>query len=266
MKTYTERLVFSRLSDEAKAKLVEETVRWGHTIWHSNADALRGYLMEKKSLETYFYSLRTEDGTLVGSSTVKFYRVDYNGEDIVIVKLALGVNPEHRGNKFALRCLMSELLHWKVRHPRQPLYIFSTLIHPVTYKLCCDLLGDDLYPYFENPVNPERHKMLTFLTERFGVEKSDTPSPYVYKELFSAKETQEVNDYWRTNQRPEVRFFIEHCPNYYNSDDCLICLAPIRLTHVFSHMVRTLVRNQIDKVRGRKHKFASGESTRSSAE
>lgn len=263
MKTYTERFVFSRLSDEAKAELVEETIRWALTVWHSNADDLRGYWMEQKSFETYFYTLRTEDGALVGSSTIKFYRVDYGGEDIVIGKLGLGVSPEHRGNKFALRCLMSEFLRWKMRHPRQPLYLFSTLIHPVTYKLCCDLLGEELYPYFKDPVNPERHKMLEFLTERFGVEKSNTPSPYVYKEAFSAQETQEAIDYWRNNQRPEVRFYLEHCPDYYRSGDCLVGLAPLSLTHVLSRMVRTLARNQLDRVRGRKHRFASQESTRS---
>lgn len=258
VKTRTERLVFSKMADGEKATLVEEIVRWGLTIWHSNADDLRGYWLEKKSFETFCYLLRTADGTLVGCSTIKLYKVNFEGKDLVIVKLGLGVDPKHRGNKFALRCLMSELLRWRAVHPLQPLYLFSTLIHPVTYKLCCDLLQEQLYPYFKKPENPHAHRLVEHLTELFGVPKSDAPSPYVYKERFSAIESEEAIEYWRNNKRPEVRFYLEHCPNYYNqSGDCLICLAPIKLTHTLALMVRTLGRNRLDHMRGRKHRFAS---------
>lgn len=256
MKTKTDRYLFSKMAPEAKQTLVDEVVQWGLTIWHSTADDLRGYWLEQKSYETILYVLRTEDGRIVGSSTMKLYRIEYEGKTHVVVKLGLGVNPEFRGNKFALRCLMTEMLRWKAQHPIQSLYLFSTLIHPVTYKLCCDLLNEALYPHFNNPVNPERQKMVEFLADHFGVEKADSPVPFVYKEKFSAIETDEATEYWRNNQRPEVRFYIEHCPQYYRSKDCLICLAPINLTHVLALMLRTLARNRMDRIRGRKHKFS----------
>jgi hypothetical protein len=53
-----------------------------------------------------------------------------------------------------------------------------------------------------------------------------------------------------------VRFYIEHCPTYHNSGDCIICLAKLDLTHLVPHMIGTLARNRVDKWRGRKHKFA----------
>ena len=256
MKTKTERLAFSTLADDAKRKLVDEVVQWALTIWHSTAEDLQGYWLERKSFETILYTLRADGGRLVGTATLKFYRVTYEGKDLVIVKLGLGVDPRHRGNKFALRCLMSELLRWKLAHPVQSIYLFSTLIHPVTYKLCCDLLQDQLYPYFDHPENPEMQKMVAYLAGVFGVEKVDSPSPFVYQERFSAIETQEAIDYWRNNQRPEVRFFVEHCPEYYRSGDCLIGLAPLHLTHVLALMIRTLARNRMDRWRGRKPTFA----------
>jgi len=256
MKTKTERLAFSTLADDAKRKLVDEVVQWALTIWHSTAEDLQGYWLERKSFETILYTLRADGGRLVGTATLKFYRVTYEGKDLVIVKLGLGVDPRHRGNKFALRCLMSELLRWKLAHPVQSIYLFSTLIHPVTYKLCCDLLQDQLYPYFDHPENPEMQKMVAYLAGVFGVEKVDSPSPFVYQERFSAIETQEAIDYWRNNQRPEVRFFVEHCPEYYRSGDCLIGLAPLHLTHVLTLMIRTLARNRMDRWRGRKPTFA----------
>lgn len=256
MKMKTERHLFSKLPDEQKQELVDEVVQWSLAVLHSNTGHPRTYWLDTKSYETILYLLRTEEGKLVGTTTLKLHRVHYEGNDIVVVKLGLGIDPQHRGNKFALRCLMSEMLRWKVTHPIQPLYLFSTLIHPVTYKLCCDLLGDRLYPYFKNPVNPEMRKMLEYLVELFDVEKADAPSPFVYKERFSAIETQEAVDYWRNSQRPEVRFFVEHCPGYHCSSDCLICLAPVDLTHILARMIGTLARNRLDRWRGRKPRFA----------
>ncbi len=255
IKTKTERYLFTKLSPEAKHTLVEEVVQWGLSIWHSTADDLRSYWLETKSYETVLYVLRTVDGTMVGSATMKFYRVPYEGEELTVVKLGLGVSPEHRGNKFALRCLLFQLLREKTYRPRQRLYLFSTLIHPVTYKLCCDLLEDQIYPYFKSPDHPRMQKMVEHLTELFGVEKADSPYPFVYKERFSAIETDQAIEYWRNNQRPEVRFFVEHCPQYYCSGDCLVGLAHLSLGHVTSHMLRTLARNRLDKLRGRKAKF-----------
>jgi hypothetical protein len=256
MKTKTERHVFSALSAQARTRLVEEIVQWGLSVWNSTAEDLRGYWLETKSYDTNIYLLRTEDGRLVGSSTFKYYRVDYEGKAIVVVKLGLGVDPKHRGNKFAMRCAMLELLYFKLAHPRTPFYVFSTLIHPVTYKLCCDLLGDRLYPYFKRPDNPEMQKMAAYLAERFGVEKADSPHPFVYRERFSPAETQTARDYWRNNPRPEVRFYVEHCPNYDCSDDCLIGLALLEVTHMIPLGMRTLVRNRMDRWRGRKPRFA----------
>ena len=260
VRTSIQRYQYSKMSPEARAELADEIVAWGLGIWHSTAADLRGYYLEQKSYDTVIYVLRSGDGTLVGSATMKFYRVEFEGErNTVVVKLGLGVSPEHRGNKFALRCLMWELLRWKASHPRTPIYLFSTLIHPVTYKLCCDLLSDRLYPWFEHPENPAMQQKVEQLCALFGVEKARSPSPFVYVEKFSAIETREAIDYWRGNQRPEVRFYVEHCPDYYQSGDCLVALAKLDLGHVLTHMIRTLARNRLDKARGRKHRFQGGD-------
>lgn len=257
LKTKTERHVFSKLTDAKKAELVAEFAVWGLDIFNTTSDTLRGYWLEKKSFETVVYQLRTVDGALLGCTTIKFYSVDFDGKKVTIAKLGLGVHPKARGNKFATRCLMSEFLRVKASSPRVPLYLFSTLIHPVTYKLCCDLLGDQLYPYFKNPSNPAMEKKVAFLTDLFGIKRADNPDPLVYTEHFSALETPEALAYWQQNKRPEVRFFIEHCPRYHDTGDCLVALAELRLGHVLKNMVGTLARNRMDRIRGRKHKFKS---------
>ena len=152
--------------------------------------------------------------------------------------------------------MVSEYLRWKAAHPRRPLYLFSTLIHPVTYKLCCDVLQDRVYPYFKSPDNPPMQRMVEHLTELFGVERADSPHPFVYREQFSAIETDQALDYWRASTRPEVRFFLEHCPDYGRSGDCLVGLAQLDMPHVIRHAVATIARNRVDRLRGRKASFA----------
>lgn len=254
--TYVERHVFSKLTPEKRAALTDEFAKWGLDIFHTTSDTLRGYWGEKKSFETVVYQLRSkEGGRLVGNTTIKFYKIDFEGEDSIVVKLGLGVHPKFRGNKFALRCLMYELIRTKAKYPRTPLYLFSTLIHPVTYKLCCDLLTDQLYPYYKNPENPRSQRMIEHLAGIFNVKKADSPHPYVYREGFSAKETEEATEYWLNDQRPEVRFFIDKCPTYYKTDDCLIMFAPLNFGHLIKNMLGTLARNKMDQKRGKKHKF-----------
>ena len=104
MKTTTGRYPFSKLSEQARQELVEELVPWALSVWHTSPDGLRGYWLERKSDETVLYVLRGPDGEVAGCCTLKFYLVPYDGRDISVLKLGLGVTPAFRGNKFALRC------------------------------------------------------------------------------------------------------------------------------------------------------------------
>ena len=131
--------------------------------------------------------------------------------------------------------------------------IFQKCHNYTRYK---EAVASGLYPYFKAPDNPAKQKMMEFLANHFGVKRSDSPYPFAFQERFSATETPEAVDYWRNSQRPEVRFFVEHCPNYHCSFDCLICLAPITIPYVLSRMLGTLARNRMDRWRGRKPKFA----------
>lgn len=253
--TTTQRIAFSELDREQKQALVDELAAWAPTVFDVDIDGLRRYWLDSHPRIATIYTLRSPDGKLVGQSTLKLFDVDHDGEHVVVAKLGLGVSPAYRGNKFALRCLMSEMLRFRLAHPRTPLWLFSTLIHPVTYKLCCDALGDDLYPHYAHPHDENRARMVAALAARFGVEKSATPSPFVYREVFTARETSSTTRYWLDSPRPEVQFFVKHCPRYHDSSDCLIVLSPVHVARTCARMLRTLARNQLDTWRGRKPTF-----------
>lgn len=252
----TERYLLSRMSPEAKTELVEEIVRWGLTVWHGSADDFRGYWLDRRSYKTIVNTLRTDDGKMAGTATLKHYSDHYDGKDIVVVKLALGIDPMHRGTKLAVRRLIWELLCLKLSHPFKAIYLFATLVHPVVYKLCCDLLSDRLYPYYKSPENAEMQRMVDHLAEKFQLQRAESPHPFVYRDKFWTIETAQVSEYWRTNERPEIQFYVQHCPAYYCSRDCLIGLSPIKLTHVLPLMLRALVRSHLDRRRRRKAKLA----------
>lgn len=252
----TERYLFSRMTPEARTELVEEIVQWGLTIWHGSAEDFRAYWLDVRPYKTIVNMLREDDGKMVGTTTLKYYDDHYDGHDVIIAKLALGLDPVHRGTKFALRCLIRELLHLKLNHPFKKIYLFATLVHPVVYKLCCDVLSDRMYPYYKSPENAEAQRMVDHLAEMFHLQKAESPHPFVYRDRFWTRETAQVSEYWRANPRPEVQFYVQHCPAYYCSRDCLIALSPIRLTHVLPLMLRTLVRTHLDRRRRRKARLA----------
>jgi hypothetical protein len=254
-KPATERLVLSELPEEKRRAIIEEAVQWGLTVWKIQPSDLRHLWTDAQAREIIMYIRRDEHGMLVGVVSLRYFDVRYEGKDIVVIRLVLGASPGQRGNKFATRCLVHELIRFRLKHPLTPWYLFSSLIHPVTYKLCCDLLKNNFYPYFENTDNPPMARMLTYLADLFGVEKGDSPLPFVRRETGVVIETEEARNYWRNNQRSVVRFYVEHCPRYYNSSDCVIGVARLTLPHMFLQMLCTLARSRFDKLLGRKAKF-----------
>lgn len=237
--------------------IAEECGAWASGVFHVTIEDAIAYWVEQKSLETYFYVLRDDHGAVAGIALFKFFAVEYQGRPVIVSKIGLGVSPKHRGNKFAMRCLLRTLAIWKARHPRAPLYVFSTLIHPVTYKLSCDLLGEQMYPHYSAPVDPDLANMAATLAEQFGIRKADSELPFAYKEVFSTKETEESVSYWHQSNHPAVRFFVEHCPDYHTSDNCLIVLAPVRFSTVIMRGARIVLRNRVAKYTGRKYSFDS---------
>jgi len=53
------------------------------------------------------------------------------------VKLALGLDPVHRGTKFACRRLIWELLGLKLSHPLKKIYLFDTLVQRWLQAVLC---------------------------------------------------------------------------------------------------------------------------------
>ena len=254
VKTNTSRYRFSKMTDGEKRAVVEDLARWDGSVFNAAGDP-RGYWLETKSFETILYVLRSESDEVLGYTTIKYFRTEYEEREIYIEKVGIGVIPKQRGNKFALRCILLEWFRWKLRYPQRELYLFSTLIHPVTYKLVCDVFGTQLYPYFEGPQDPAKERLAVYLANYFGLHKADSPHPFVYFEDYSAIETQEAKEYWRTSPRPEVRFFVDHCSGYGDSGGVLITLAPFNFTNAAVRAMRTLGRNRLDRLLGRKHKF-----------
>lgn len=255
MSTYTQRYKFSTLSEADRLAIVKELSAWDSLVFHADGDP-SGYWLDAKAADVILYVLRASaDGAMLGYTTVKYYLVPYEGRELCIEKVGIGVLPEHRGNKFALRCLVTEYLRFRTRSPRRELYLFATLIHPVTYKLVCDVFGRKLYPYFEGAQDPDKERMAVFLANYFELRKANSPHPFVYVEDYSAIENRESNQYWKTSSRPEVRFFVEHCPNYDKSGDSIIATAPFDLKALIGSL-GTLARNRLARLRKRKHRLS----------
>ena len=243
------------MTDAEKLSIVDEMADWDSSVFSAEGDP-RGYWLETRSFETVLYLLRAADGgKLLGYTTIKYFEMQYDGRPIYVEKVGIGVLPEHRGNKFSLRSILLEYLRCKLRYPTRELYLFSTLIHPVTYKLVVDVFGKTVYPYFEGPQDPEKEKLTLFMAGQFGLKKADSPHPFVYIEEYTALENREANKYWKTSTRPEVRFFVEHCPNYDVIGEAFVATARFSLSVGAARSIKTLARNRIDKALGRKHKF-----------
>ncbi len=226
------RIPFSKLPVAQQRALFDEAATWWGQVFNTPASDLEAYWFENKSKETILYTLRDDDGLLLGTVTVKYYHVSYRGRNVVICKMGMAMVSEARGNAFGARCIANQALHHALQYPFDEVYVFSTMIHPVTYRICTRFL-ERYYPHYEGPQDPELSELAAYLSEYFALDKPETAHPFVFRERRASIEPDEVRAYWQQKSDPAVRFFLDACPNY-DKGECLIFLAPIRSSFVLT--------------------------------
>lgn len=219
------RMRFSQATTAEQRALFEETIPAWITIFGTPATDLESYWFENKSRETVIYVQRDQAGKVCAMLTFKQYDVTYRGRAITVVKLGVGALPQVRGNSFTARCVAMEAVYAALTYPAGEKYVFSTSIHPVTYRIFTRFMSR-FYPYPDRPQDPALADLARFLADHFGLTKADSPHPFVFEERRASLESPEERRSWLTSSDPAVRFFVDKCPNYHRGE-CLIMLAQL---------------------------------------
>lgn len=219
------RVRFSRASSKEQMALFEETAPSWTAIFGTPAEDLERYWFDHESRETNIYVQRDPAGKVCATLTTKYFDVRYRGRTITVAKLGVGALPQARGKRFTARCVAIEAIHAALTYSRSEVYAFSTSIHPVTYRFLAHSMPR-FYPHPERPQDPALADLALFLADYYGLEKADSPHPFVFKERRATVETPEERRYWHGSSDSAVRFFLDTCPRYHRGE-CLIMLAPI---------------------------------------
>lgn len=224
--------------------MFEQTARGWTRLYNTPVSDFEAYWFENKSRKTNIYLLRDDDD-VCGMVTFKYYDVEYEGRRIVVVKTGVGTLPEARGSNFTARCIATQAVYHAIEHARDEVYVFSTLIHPVTYQIITSFL-DTYYPFYDRAQDGELEKLASFLARHFGVQPSNRPEPYIFREARGVVESPTERAYWRQKTNPAVRFFVDKCPDY-NAGECFIMVAPIQSRFMFVAFAK-LVKMQIRRL------------------
>ncbi len=108
-------------------------------IQDTQASVLRGFFMVD------------EAGNDVGLTVTRIAETTHAGRTIAHMTLHLGLHPKARGERHTRHFAMREVLRYRLRHPRRPLYIIDTPISAASYSKFYKVTAG-LYPTPQRPV------------------------------------------------------------------------------------------------------------------
>ena len=237
----------SRLTRAEKVALVTEVIELAQTTFVGSEENMRMYFADEDTLRMNFILLRDDFGKLIGMASFQYYKLEYKGRELVVYKSAIGVAPHVRGNQFFLRATAIDAVIERLLHPFDNAWCFGTVLHPMSFALVSEVFAD-IYPSYNRPDDPEKAELADFMANFFGVEKADSPYPYVYKEVIRTRETESAGTYWRQRSDAAPRFFIERCPNYHLGESCIVMVAPLRALSIVFRTAKYIARKELAKL------------------
>ena len=134
--------------------------------------------------------------------------------------------PSYRRHNRIVGAGIAPCLAQMLSHPSTPVYFYVWAAHPSAYATL-DAAFDALYPSARTD-RAEVEALLRFLNERFGARCPDPSNPWLVETGMAVADDPEATRFWRTSDRPSVRYFLEQNPDY-NAGRSLAILVPVGL-------------------------------------
>lgn len=198
--------------------------------------AFVSYVVGSQAEHTWIQLYRDEAGALGGYLAIHIYERELDGRTIAIVRGEVGTLREHRGSHAAGSFFADRVLRYLAAHPRRPLYLLASFVHPSSYAQLVRY-GDGVWPREGQATPAELRWLMDRLGDAFGLERVDPANALVRKIGWQTIDSQGDRAYWERSERPGVQFFLRENPGY-GEGHGLLTLMPLTVGGVLRGLAR----------------------------
>jgi hypothetical protein len=198
--------------------------------------AFAAYVIDSKAEHTWIQLYRGEDGALGGYLAVHIYERELNGRTIAIVRGEVGTLRKHRGAHAVGGFFADRVLRYLVAHPRRPLYLLASFVHPSSYGQLVRY-ADEVWPREGQETPAEVRGLMDRLGDAFGLARVDPANALVRKVGWQTIDSQGDRAYWERSDRPGVQFFLRENPGYGDGHG-LLTLMPLTIGGILRGLAR----------------------------
>jgi len=211
------------------------------------------YVVDAPADETRILVHRDSQGEIVGYFAGHTFRRTLRGAPVVVLRAEMGMLRGHRGGATNARYGFSEAARIVARSPGTPVYLLTCLIHPSSY----DDLTRYARPVWPSPTHRPDAELLALLCElgdSFGL-RPVGDDPLVRKVGWRPRDTAAERAFWRRNERPAVRFFVDANPDYGEGNGLLtlVPMTPAVLAGALGREARERSGRSLEDLRARAH-------------
>ena len=195
---------------------------------------------------------RNRDGEIVGYCAVHFFELRQHNTTIIVMRAQAGMLRAFRGRNRSMPFTLMKVLAYRLRHPLHPMFFFGAMIHPSSYLLC-DKYISHIWPARGQSLSYPHLKLVERCIEAFRLPPVNPSNPRVVKVGIRTLDDDADQHYWSHCDKPAVRFFLEHNPDY-QSGNGLVTLIPVSLPGMAVsawRLVLDRVRRGVSRWRGR---------------
>ena len=232
-----------RLGVHERAALVGELFAVHQQVFAgATRDGFARHVLGAEGDHNRILKLQGPAGAVVGFMALHIHHTQVDGRPLAVFRAAAGLQRQYRGGASTLGFAILEFLRFKLRHPLRRACYFGALIHPSSHGLFDRWYGDRMWPNASRPTPPATLALLTGLGDHFGMRRVDNTRPLVRDMVWRTRDTEVEDQYWRTCDKPSVRFFLEQNPGYGRGEGLLV-LLPLRVDWIVGIALRLLARS-----------------------
>lgn len=232
-----------RLGVHERAALVEELFAVHQQVFAgATQDEFARYVLGDTGDHNRILKLHGPGGAVVGFMALHIHHTRVAGRPLAVFRAAAGIQRHYRGSASTLGFAIREFLRFKLRHPLRTACYFGALIHPSSHGLFDRWYGDRMWPNATRSTPPGTLALLNVLGDHFGMRRVDDTRPLVRDVVWRTRDTEVEAHYWRTCDRPSVRFFLEQNPGYGQGQGLLV-LLPLRVDWIVAIALRLMARS-----------------------
>ncbi|GGY27669.1 hypothetical protein [Paludibacterium paludis] len=187
-----------------------------------------------------------EDSRIVGYCALHLFRHHSSGRRYKVLRIQFGLLKHYRGRNRNTLFLFSRILRYWLTNPLQPMYLLEAMIHPSSYVL--------MHKYIRNmwpgPGSSTSHPLASRVADLkacLGYQLASPGIPFIVDTGAVTRDTPTDAAYWRTSDKPAVRYFLEANPHYTQGHG-LLAIAAVSLSN-FGHAMVRIAREKLKRLR-----------------